>query len=100
MDQYWYFLKVEHAPPNHQLWVLVNTPKKSGERIELPECLGYVERMHNGRWLCFVRFERHAKCIGEEPSREEGQRLVMRYYRGMLYHGRVTTQTDAEYPCS
>lgn len=84
MGEYWYFLHADSAPPNHRLYVMVDRFMRSNERIELKDCLGYTERMYDGRWLCFVKVGRRAKCIGYEPSRKEGQRRVSTYYRGWM----------------
>lgn len=92
MGEYWYFLEVE-AESYSRIWVLVDSPKKTGQRIELIDTLGYIERINNGEWLCFVREYRRrtVKCIGGEPSAHSAKRTVILYVRGALALRRSST---------
>lgn len=94
MGEYWYFLNTEYEDyqpikrneETARIWVLVSVPRKTGDRIELKDTLGYIERIHNGEWLCFVKDPRRrtVKCIGGEPSAKEAKKRVIHYVRGAL----------------
>lgn len=86
-DTYWYFL--QHVESNRRTWALVDRPLERGKEVTADMLLGYTERIHNGSWICFVKFEGYMKCISGEPSAELAKKLIMQYYRGAVYHGQI-----------
>lgn len=84
MGEYWYFLNTERG--DDRIWVLVSVPRKTGDHVKLKDTLGYIERIHDGSWLCFVKeFRRRTvKCIGGEPSSKEAKKRIIHYVRGAL----------------